>query len=437
MDVKLETLVGEFTTKLTEFTEFRKKLDSNNVEHVERLGKMDLAVSDLGKKMTDEIARRDAEAATVKAEMLTLKQRGWRMPGAEGGDGGAIIKPSYGAQFATSDEFKNAQFNGRFRFQWSTKSRLFERKAITEAGSGWVMYPTRVGIFPTTPQPPLVMRDLLPVVPLTVGNAVEYVLETWTYNADYQIAEGDKKAEGSVAFTDKTAVVRTIAWFVKVSRQMLADVPYIQQTIDQRLIYGVLKKEDHEILYGDGLAGHIHGIMPQVAAMVIGTPPDNRIDELATAITSLTAAGYPPTGIVLNPMDWGGIQISKTPTGMYYLGGPPQAEAQPRLWGLPVVVTPEMTLADFLVGAFSSAAALFDRETATTEISFENEDDFVRNLATIRAEERITLAVYQPQAFVRGPFSVATRTAGGAPSGQQGRTESGRVENGPGIGNKK
>ena len=151
--------------------------------------------------------------------------------------------------------------------------------------------------------------------------------------------------------------------------------------------------------------------MPQAIALPAGSIAgvDNVIDQVMAALAYLTSVFYTPTAIVMNPLDWAAMQIMKTPTGIYILGGPPTSIADPHLWGLPVALTPTMTLGQFLVGSFPSNATLFDRESASVEISFENEDDFVRNLATIRAEERIALAVYRPQAFVKsalaGPYT--------------------------------
>jgi len=74
------------------------------------------------------------------------------------------------------------------------------------------------------------------------------------------------------------------------------------------------------------------------------------------------------------------------------------------IWGLPVVGTPVMPANQFLVGACYDGAQIFDRMGATLMISTENEDDFIRNLATFLVEERLAMTVRRPQAFIYGAF---------------------------------
>jgi HK97 family phage major capsid protein len=80
------------------------------------------------------------------------------------------------------------------------------------------------------------------------------------------------------------------------------------------------------------------------------------------------------------------------------------------LWGLPVVESDGMSRGDFLVGAFRLAATLFDREEAAILVSTEDQDNFVKNLVTILAEERLALAITRPTAFVHGGFPAGSTT---------------------------
>ena len=66
-----------------------------------------------------------------------------------------------------------------------------------------------------------------------------------------------------------------------------------------------------------------------------------------------------------------------------------------------------MTAGDFLVGAFKMGATVYDRMAVEVLISTENVDDFEKNLATMRAEERVAIAVKRPQAFTKGTFTTA------------------------------
>jgi len=360
-----------------------------------------------------------------------IKELSARAPGIVSGAAALEEYRSLGSRFVETAEYKTwaaGDQRSRTRLQLTVKGRIRQplevrvAGTITEPSSGFPIVPTRVGYF-APPVLPMVMRDLLTVVNLSSGNAIEYVLTTWNYAADYQIAEGDKKAQGDVTYQDKSAMVRTIAWYIKVSRQMLADAPYFAATIDSQLLYGVAKKEDHEILHGDGAAGHLLGILPQATALpadvlagILYSP-----DQILAAIAYLGSLGHITTAIVLNPVDWAAMQITKTAQGIYVLGGPPSANAAATLWGRPVVTTAEMTAGTFLVGEFPPNATLFDRESPSVDVAYENEDDFVRNLVTMRCEERIALAVYRPQAFVKGAV-VPTVTTGGA----QARREPGK-----------
>jgi HK97 family phage major capsid protein len=71
----------------------------------------------------------------------------------------------------------------------------------------------------------------------------------------------------------------------------------------------------------------------------------------------------------------------------------------PNLWGLPVTVSVRMPAGTAVVGNFQVGGQIFRKGGITVEATNSNNDDFVKNLVTIRAEERLLLAVYRPNAF--------------------------------------
>jgi HK97 family phage major capsid protein len=408
-------VIGEFQKIADKMHADQIVAGTKTVEECQALVKkhQDEAVPALLEKFKTEI-KTDLDTRMGAQDRL-IKERTARPPSALLGTPEGDTR-SLGTRFAELDQYKAwaaTDHRSKAGLQLSIKGRIRQPLEVKVAGTivetGLPMLPTRVGFF-GPPTLPLVMRDVLTVVTLSSGNAIEYVLETWNYAADYQLLEGDKKAQGDVTYQEKTANVRTIAWYVKVSRQMMADAPYFASTVDSQLLYGLAKKEDHEILVGSGAAGHLLGIVPQATPLPVDVLADilNSFDQVLAAVAYLSSIGYVPTAIVLNPIDWANMQIAKTAQGIYILGGPPSGMAARTLWGLPVVMTSEMAVGTFLVGAFPPNATLFDRESPSVDISYENEDDFVKNLVTIRAEERIALAVYRPQAFVTGSLTVTT-----------------------------
>lgn len=282
------------------------------------------------------------------------------------------------------------------------------RAAITSAptSGGALVAPDRSGVI-LAPQRRLTIRDL--VAPGTTGaNAVEYVRETGFTNNAAIVGEGLAKPYSELTFALENANVRTIAHLFKGSRQILDDAAALQSYIDARARYGLLLAEEAQLLYGNGIGNNLKGIIPQAQAYAapagIVVAAEQRIDRIRLALLQAMLAEFPATGIVLNPIDWAAIELLKDGEGRYIIGKPQEGTA-PRLWNLPVVETQAIVQDQFLVGAFSLAAQIYDRMGIEVLVSTENDKDFENNMVTIRAEERLAFAVYRPEAFVTGDLT--------------------------------
>lgn len=273
--------------------------------------------------------------------------------------------------------------------------------------AGSLIEPTRVGLIQPTTQR-LFLRDLLSWG-RTTSNSIEYVRELgFTNNADV-VAENptDPKPESDLTFEPDSAPVATIAHWVRASRQVLADAAMLQSYIDGRLRYGLKLKEEAQLLKGSGVGLNINGIFTQASAYAnpgVTVQAETAIDRLRIALLQATLAEYEADGIVLSPIDWAMIELTKTADNQY-LFTTPTGLAVPGLWGRPVVATQAMTAGDFLVGSFQQGAQGWDREDVSVTVSTEDRDNFVKNMVTILCEERVGLTVYRPEAFVKGDFT--------------------------------
>lgn len=283
---------------------------------------------------------------------------------------------------------------------------LFGKTAVTSASAsaGALIDPYRVPGIVMDPDEPLTVRDLFSAVSIST-NAIEWVKEkVFTNNAGYQTAEGAAKPESGLTFEKMTSAVATLAHWIPASRQVLSDAPQLRGIIDGKLRTGLKLKEDEQLLFGDGLNGNLHGIVPQaVAYSSTGIPNGaSKIDHLRWAFLQVSKAKYPATFAVLSLDDWALIQMMKTTDGAYIFGTPTDGAA-PRIWGKRVVESFGLDAGDFLAGS-SLAATIYDREDVTVRVAEQHGDFFIKNMVAILCEERLGLTVERPAAMVSGSF---------------------------------
>lgn len=313
---------------------------------------------------------------------------------------------SLGEQFVSSEAVRAflAKTNPRGRVDVTFNAAITSVTTDTDGAAGDLVRTTRLPGVVALPQRRMTVRDLLSPGRMD-GSTLEYVKETGFTNNAAPVAENAVKPESSMKFDLVTTSAKVIAHWVKASRQILDDASQLQSIVDQRLRYGLAYVEEQQLLNGDGTGQNLLGIVPQASAYTapITVSGATIIDQIRLALLQAELAEYPSTGIVMNPKDWTRVELLKDTQGRYIIGNP-QGNAAASLWGIPVVTTQAMQEDKFLAGAFRLGAQLFDRWEARVEVSTENQDDFIRNMVTILAEERLALAVYRPEAFVYGDF---------------------------------
>lgn len=402
MTIETKT-AAEIATEVKQ--DFDKKFDALKAIATDALGKAEkgepLAAG--AKQTADEALTAVNEA---KARLDDVEQKMARRAG-------EIVQQakSAGYQFIDAEDVKSFMANPTSGKRIGVEVKAIISSLTTDANgsAGDLVVPQRLAMVDPVVRR-MTVRDLL-TPGRTNSSSIQYPKETGFTNsaATHTETAGTAKPQSEIKFDIVTTSVTTIAHWVLATRQILDDAPMLQSYIDGRLRYGLAYVEENQLLNGGGTGTDLNGIYTQATAFAAGTSTvtaPQRLDVLRYAMLQGALAELPATGHVLNPIDWAGIETTKDTDGRYIIGNP-QGAIQPTLWALPVVATQAMASGAFLTGAFRLGAQIFDREDARVEVSTEDSDNFRKNLVTILAEERLALAVYRPEAFIKGTFAAA------------------------------
>lgn len=330
------------------------------------------------------------EFEKLNGQMLELAQKhaeGYRAP----------AKPlSVGEQFIKTPEFE------AFRKGNAQKIRVEVKNTVVADSTTTTIPQYQPGVVPGAFRP-LTINDVLPQYQTSTDLVVLTREASFTNNAA-EVSEANLKPESAITFNKYNVPVETVAHWLKVSKQLMMDAPAVVSYIETRLRFGVDARVDNQLLNGNGTSPNISGLLDSGNYTVYTpTSDDSLIDAINRAKYDLWAIGYTADAVIVNPGDWGDQEIAKGTDG-HYLYGMPGLVSGMNPFGVRVVISPQMAAGSFLIGQFRVATGVWNRESTVVEMGYEN-DDFTKNLVTLRSERRLGLEVSVPAALLGGSFT--------------------------------
>lgn len=244
----------------------------------------------------------------------------------------------------------------------------------------------------------------------TTSDMVEFVRQTTQVTEAAPTAEANvkyptgatgevtgTKPQGQIAFEKVYETVKTIPVYVGATKRALSDSAQIRGIIDGELRDDCNEELELQIVNGNGVGENFTGVLNTAGVLV----QPFAVDVFATsrnAIANVYINGRTaPSGWVIHPLDWAGIELTQDGTNRYYYAGP-QNQGPPTLWNLPVVQSMSVPQGTGLLGNWRKAV-LWDREQATISATDSHSDWFIRNLVAILCELRAAFGLIRPSAF--------------------------------------
>ena len=386
--------------------------------------------------------------------------------------GVALLRhPKYQEAVKSLDDFKGVKQQFDYTFNVEAKDAVAANNLMGEGLTG-ATGPTAAGQSPFLPGglapgilptflPGIVQQlfynlrvsDLISSIPVSTPD-LSYLTESVATNNANSVAENALYPFSSEQFSRVYEQIGKIANAATLTDEVVADAPQLFSFVTGRLLEGIQRQEEVQILAGGGYPG-VNGLLnrstgftkPQTITAVtnVAFPKtgENGAFVQQQTIASLTygrkitgATGvYPtavaiaegifsslvdiqlsvfntPTAILMHPSDYAVIRIAKDVNGQYFGGsffgqnyggagaGGSSVYNNTSLWGIPVVTTQSLPPGTVLVGYFdSSTIQTARREGVSLQMTNSNGTDFVNGRITVRAEERLGLLVYRPSAF--------------------------------------
>jgi HK97 family phage major capsid protein len=333
-----------------------------------------------------------------------------------------------GEAFVQSAEYRKIKSPEGRGQSWSTglvdcgmqvKGTLLEGTGSPGSGTGGGLVPAPQvipGVVEKLFQP-LALEDLL-LSGQATGPVVRYAVEGTASSAAAGVAEGGLKPESTLAYSTIDEPIKKIATTVSVSDELIEDAAAVQTFINGRLTAFVNIESERQLFRGAAGGNEVQGILTSRGVPVYagGTAQGDYAAQLFKAMNGVRGSAFvEPEWVVLHPTDYQVLRLLKDTANQYLGGGPFQGPygsgsnlpasgqvsgAIDAVWNKAVYVTSAIGGAGTALVGARSAGQVWSRGGVSVEASNSHASYFTSDLTAIRAERRLGLTLYRPNAFV-------------------------------------
>lgn len=251
------------------------------------------------------------------------------------------------------------------------------------------------------------LADILPQATST-ANSIIYPKENGGEGAVAPWTDKTQdKSQLDFDFTSQTAFFKWLAGIVIIEREMLDDIAWLTSYLQQKMLISLKTAENDFVLNGTSDTNPVTGLLAAATAYdgTFTNFGEMIIDAAYGQIPTNTNDFYIPTNVILHPRDTVAIGLNKAAgSGEYDL--PPNSitfgNGNLSIAGLSTVPTTSMTRNNFL--AMDRNATMFLRRMNAEIRMFEDAALAKKNKVMFRIEERVSMAIFNNDAIVKGTY---------------------------------
>lgn len=291
------------------------------------------------------------------------------------------LAAQFDAKKAEIDEFKG---NRHAKLVLELKVGTMAIANVT--GDTVASYNSRQGLVPNQK---VNLRDILPTTPSPTGMFVTY-RETGTSGAIGVQTEAQSKSQIDYSFTEIKTVSQYIAGYARFTKQLMYALPWLQTTLPRMLLRDFYKKEND----------YFYSAMQVAATGDNTTTGANTIEDFLQLIANQRTADFNSSYILTDWLTWAQVLATKGSVEYGIPGGVVfDQNGNVRTVGVPLIGASFADANSILIWDNEEVERV-ETETLRVEFSYEDQDNFIKNLVTAKVECFEELNVLRPDAII-------------------------------------